>query len=58
MAGMLPVPRYVRLLTSRRHVDLLRVTSAACPGPAARTDDPRSTVEPVDPRPDLLPVAP
>ena len=50
MAGMLPVPTYVRLLTSRRHVDLLRVTSAACPGPAARTaDDPRSTVEPVDP---------
>jgi hypothetical protein len=49
MAGMPPVPRYVRLLTSRRHVDLLRVTSAACPGPAARTDDLRSTREPVDP---------
>ncbi len=54
-----------RRLVSRRHVDLLRVTSASCPdpaavladGPAASTDDPRSPDEPVDTRPDLLPVA-
>ena len=68
MAGMPTLELTSRRLVSRRHVDLLRVASASCPGPAAvrapraagpaaRPDDARSPDEPVDPRPDLLPVA-
>ena len=46
------------LLLARRYVDLLRVSSAACPGSSAPYPrHPRSPHVPVDARPDLLPLA-